>query len=117
MENGPIVYSYGKHDFSDWKDVAEPIGSLVSMTRAAEAMEAHDRAVSMGIWECSRGVWRRQVLAAEFSYILRGHCFFTPDGMTPVELRAGDSVYFPSNCVGTWDIREDLAKSYFIVSS
>lgn len=116
MENKPIVFSCGSPEFSDWRAVAEPTGELISRTRSAEAKQAGEHGVSMGIWECSKGVWRRQVLSAEFSYILHGRCYFTPDGMDPVELRAGDSVYFPQNCAGIWDIREDLLKSYFILS-
>ncbi len=70
----------------------------------------------MGIWECTPGIWRRQVVKREFSYILAGHCIFTPDGQPPIELRAGDSVYFPANCHGVWDVREDLRKSYLIIN-
>ncbi|WP_288830913.1 cupin domain-containing protein [uncultured Paraburkholderia sp.] len=112
----PVVYrNGGDTQFSNWTDVAAPIGDLVSQTRTANDARMDEEGVAFGIWECSRGVWRRQVTKREFSHILAGHCFFTPEGQSAVELRAGDSVYFPANCSGTWDVREDIRKSYLII--
>ena len=102
-------------DFSPWAAVAVPLETPVAQTRTAHARRLTEEGVAVRIWECTRGIWRRQVVKREFSYILAGHCIFTPDGQAPVELRAGDSVYFPTNCHGVRDIREDLRKSYLII--
>lgn len=110
-----VIFNNKDHLFSEWSSVVAPIGIPVAQTRTGQSHVLGDHGVSMGLWECSRGVWRRQVLAREYSYIVAGHCFFTPDGQEPIELRAGDSVFFPANCSGIWDIREDLLKSYLIL--
>jgi uncharacterized cupin superfamily protein len=112
----PVVHRYEDSTrFSPWVDVAAPVGDPVSRTRTAHDGRSEEEGVAFGIWECSRGVWRRQVTKREFSHILAGHCFFTPDDQAPIELRAGDSVFFPANCNGIWDIREDIRKSYLII--
>lgn len=68
-----------------------------------------------GVWECTPGRFRRQVLEREFSHFISGHCFFEPDGGEPIELRPGDAVLFPANCQGTWDVRETVRKSFLII--
>jgi uncharacterized protein len=42
------------------------------------------------VWECSPGVWRRQVLLAERCHFVSGHAFFTPEGGEQLELKSGD---------------------------
>ena len=93
--------------------VREPIDSPVS-SASTHAVEGQDGLLT-GVWECSPGRWRRQVLSREFSHFIAGHCVFTPDDGEPVELRAGDAVLFPANCQGTWDIRETVRKSFVII--
>lgn len=112
----PVIYRCDDSmQFSRWAEVAAPIGATISRTRTAQDGRSEAEGVAFGIWECSRGVWRRQVTKREFSHILAGHCFFTPEGQAPMELCAGDSVYFPANCNGVWDVREDVRKSYLII--
>jgi uncharacterized protein len=90
-------------------------GSPVAMTRLGPAaIPAGENAIA-GIWECTPGVFRRQIAKREFSHFIAGHCFFTPDGGDPIEIRAGDAAYFPANCNGVWDVREAVRKSYVIV--
>ncbi|MHB9798993.1 cupin domain-containing protein [Pseudomonas sp. MT3] len=93
--------------------VKEPLGEPVAAA-ATHAREAANGLLT-GVWECSPGRWRRQVLASEFSHFIAGHCFFIPDDGEPIELRAGDAVLFPANCAGTWDIRETVRKSFVII--
>ncbi|SDO68048.1 cupin domain-containing protein [Pseudomonas jinjuensis] len=93
--------------------VKEPIGTPVSAT-AIHAEESADGLLT-GVWECSPGRWRRQVMEREFSHFIAGHCFFIPDDGDPIELRAGDAVLFPANCQGIWDIRESVRKSFVII--
>ncbi|MOA14347.1 Cupin domain protein [compost metagenome] len=83
-------------------------------TRTALHRSAQDQNATMGIWECSPGQFRRQVMEAEYSYIISGEGSFTPDGGESIEFRAGDALYFPANTEGTWDIRQALRKTYLI---
>lgn len=39
--------------------------------------------VDAGIWECSPGVFRREVTQREFSHFLEGYCTFVPDEGSP----------------------------------
>lgn len=91
-----------------------PIGDLVAHSRLGQDKTVEESAASVGIWECSPGVFRRHIMNREFSHIISGWCIFTPDGGEPVELRAGDAVFFPANSAGVWDIREQLRKTYVI---
>ncbi|MCP8466638.1 cupin domain-containing protein [Pseudomonas sp. ZM23] len=93
--------------------VKEPIGEPVA-DAATHSQQSADGLLT-GVWECTPGRWRRQVLAREFSHIVAGHGFFVPDDGEPIELRAGDAVLFPANCAGTWDIRQTLRKSFVII--
>lgn len=93
--------------------VREPIDTPVSST-ATHAVEGPAGLLS-GVWECTPGRWRRQVLACEFSHFICGHCLFIPDDGEPIELRAGDAILFPANYQGTWDIRETVRKSFVII--
>lgn len=95
------------------KPVPKPLGDLVSET-ATYAVEGPQQLLT-GIWECTPGRWRRQVLSREFSHFVAGHCFFIPDEGEPIELRAGDAVLFPANCQGEWDVRETVRKSFLIM--
>lgn len=69
---------------------------------------------STGIWECTAGRLRRQVPQAEYSYFISGRGSFTPDGQGKIEFRAGDSIYFPADSQGEWDILETVRKAYVI---
>lgn len=92
--------------------VAAPLGDPVSLCRTLG--HAPGAQVSMGVWECSPGLWRRQVMRAEFSHLLEGRCRFIPDGGEPITLAAGDAVYFPPHSSGVWDISETVRKVYVI---
>lgn len=68
-----------------------------------------------GIWECSPGRFERQVAQAEVMHILRGSCSFTPEGGEPLEIRAGDTAFFPAHTTGVWHIRETVRKVYVVL--
>jgi uncharacterized protein len=92
--------------------VAVPIGEPVAQLKASEIVSLPDKQVEAGVWECSPGVWSRQVKQAEFCHFIAGHCFFTPEGGQPMEIRAGDAIFFPPNSKGTWDVKETVRKTY-----
>lgn len=94
-------------------DVKQPIGELVARTRIS--VEDAGASLLTGVWECSPGRWRRQVLEREFSHFIVGYGFFVPDHGPTIEIHAGDAVFFPANCQGEWDIRETVRKSFVII--
>ncbi|WP_044872515.1 cupin domain-containing protein [Pseudomonas sp. LFM046] len=91
-----------------------PVGDVVAHARLGQAVTLEESTASVGVWECSPGMFRRAVMNREFSHIISGWCTFTPDGGETIELRAGDAVLFPADCEGVWDIREKLRKTYVI---
>ena len=100
----------------DWGTVGDPIGLPVCTLRGKK-MAAHDAGgPDIGIWECSPGRYRRQILSAESMHILAGEAVFTPDGGTPVTLVAGDVVLFPAGTLGEWEIKVALRKMYVVFS-
>jgi uncharacterized cupin superfamily protein len=72
---------------------------------------------STGLWECEPGKFARSVAQAEVMHILRGAGTFTPAGGTPLEFRAGDTLFFPQNTTGAWDVKETIRKLYVILDS
>lgn len=101
--------------FSSATPVAAPLGAPVSQTRTARHKEIEEQKVSTGVWECTPGIWRRQVLSAEYSYFISGAGSFTMDGGEKIEFKSGDAIYFAPNTQGVWDIRETVRKTYLII--
>ncbi|MEN8336426.1 cupin domain-containing protein [Acinetobacter baumannii] len=98
--------------FTSFTPVAEPIGEPLSMTRTALETETED--ALLGVWECTPGKWRRQVLQAEYSYFLSGQGRFLHDNGEITVFKAGDGIFFPANSTGIWEIEHTVRKSYVI---
>lgn len=92
--------------------VSVPIGEPIAHLKCFEAVELTEKQVEAGVWECSPGVWRRQVRQAELCHFVAGHAFFTPEDGAKIEIKAGDAVFFPPNSRGVWDVRETIRKTY-----
>jgi uncharacterized protein len=92
--------------------VGSPIGQPVVQLKCAVSAVVPERQIEAGVWEASPGRWRRQIVTAEFCHFLSGRCTFTPDDGPPLEIKAGDAVFFPPNSLGVWDVRETLRKVY-----
>ncbi|KSW24092.1 MULTISPECIES: cupin domain-containing protein [unclassified Pseudomonas] len=93
--------------------VGVPLGEPVSHTRTAE-VERPDQ-VDTGIWECTPGRWRRQIVEQEFCHFISGRGTFTPDDGEPIAFQAGDAFLLPQNSLGVWDIQETVRKTYVII--
>ncbi|AZD22584.1 cupin domain-containing protein [Pseudomonas chlororaphis] len=93
--------------------VAVPLGSPVAVT-SVTCVERND-GVETGIWECTPGRWRRQIVAQEFCHFIQGRCTFTPDSGDPLLIEAGDALMLPANSTGTWDIQETVRKTYVLI--
>jgi hypothetical protein len=103
------------HDLSDWGRAKESIGQPVAAIRGSELFDAHAPRDRIGVWECSPGRWRRQVMEREFAHFISGQGRFVPDHGEPIEIFAGDAVWFPAYTTGTWEIAETLRKTYVII--
>lgn len=108
-----LIRIEGESAFSASAPVGAPTSEQIAMTRVAGNTKTP--VGSAGIWECSPGRFRRQVAQAEYSYFIEGEGSFTLDGGQPVEFRAGDSIYFPANAQGEWEIRSIVRKAYLIL--
>ncbi|UBM24518.1 cupin domain-containing protein [Pseudomonas sp. p1(2021b)] len=93
--------------------VAAPLGEPVAVT-SVTWVERSD-GVETGIWECTPGRWRRQIVQQEFCHFVKGRCTFTPDGGEPLHIEAGDALMLPANSTGTWDIQETVRKTYVLI--
>jgi uncharacterized protein len=95
--------------------VSVPLGTPVSDVRSRSLVSSSNSRLRIGVWHCTPGRWRRQVVQAEFCHFLEGDCTFVPDDDGPVlTIRAGDVVYFPANTTGTWEIRASSRKIFII---
>jgi len=110
-----LIRLHDEDAFTAATPVGQPIGNPIAMSRVAGHRALEDRNAMTGIWECSPGQFRRQVAEAEYSYIISGEGSFTPDDGKPIELRAGDALYFAANTHGVWDIRQTVRKTYLIL--
>ncbi len=93
--------------------VAVPLGEPVAV--ASTTSVERDDGVETGIWECTPGRWRRQIVQQEFCHFIKGRCTFTPDGGEPLHIEAGDALMLPANSTGIWDIQETVRKSYVLI--
>jgi uncharacterized cupin superfamily protein len=95
----------------DWGPAVKPEGLPIAEKRGLW-FPAHGRGIAMGMWECSPGRWRREVMLAEYAYFISGRGCFVPDGGVPFDIRPGDAIFFPMNTTGTWEITETIRKSF-----
>lgn len=100
---------------TDWGPAKVPVGTLIARIRSSEQTSGDDGRDRVGVWECTPGRWRRQVMEREFAHFLSGRARFVPDHGEPFDINAGDAVWFPADTTGTWEIIETLRKSYVIV--
>lgn len=98
----------------DWGKVGVPLGEPVSALRGTHIAEEAGGSYECGVWECTPGRWRRQIVKAEFCQFLAGRCTFTADSGEVLEIEAGDAIFFPANTLGIWDVKETVRKSYLV---
>jgi uncharacterized cupin superfamily protein len=69
----------------------------------------------VGIWSCTPGVIEMASLPFnEFVTLFGGKALITVDGADSIEIKAGDSFFFPKGAAVRWDIRETVSK-YMLV--
>ena len=97
----------------DSNPVAVPLGTPVAVASTL-SVERND-GVETGIWECTPGRWRRQIMEQEFCHFIQGRCTFTPDNGETLTIEAGDALMLPANSTGIWDIQETVRKTYVLI--
>lgn len=105
----------GRSDLADDGAVTRPITHPACQTRSLELAEVPG-GHRTGAWETTPGSYLRQVAEAEVMHILAGRCSFTPEGGEPLHIEAGDTVFFPANTKGQWDMHETVRKIYVVFS-
>lgn len=101
----------------DWGVTERPLSEPPCQLRGLDISLEGAGKNSTGLWECEPGQFERNVVQAEVMHILRGAGTFTPTAGTPLEFRAGDTLFFPQNTTGAWDVKETIRKLYVILGS
>ena len=95
---------------------ARPLSEPPCRLRGIEVALEGAGANQSGLWECEPGRFERQLPNAEVMHILAGACTFTPQGGAPIEIRAGDTLFFPAQTAGVWHVHETLRKVYVVMA-
>lgn len=112
-----IAQSATTQELQEQGPVAVPLSTPSCTIRGLDVRVPGRPDCDTGLWECSPGRFRRQVASGEVMHILVGAGRFTPEaeGAAPVEFRAGDTLFFPPDTRGVWEIRETVRKLYVMV--
>lgn len=68
--------------------------------------------MASGIWECTVGSYHATYTAYEYVVLIEGRITITPDGGTPVTVKAGDAFVVEPTFKGTWKIEENVRKHF-----
>lgn len=71
-------------------------------------------ALFAGVWECTQGSFRYEYTFTELATILKGSIAVTDSGGVRHELGVGDSFLVRQGETVTWEVLEDMRKSYFL---
>lgn len=105
-----------KADLHELGPVKIPLGPETSQLTGIKYLDNAPGVDCMGIWECSPGRWQRTIMHEEFAHFICGSARFIPeDGSDPIDIHAGDTIWFPANSKGVWDIRENVRKVYVVI--
>lgn len=113
----PTVIHQPEH--ADLGAFHDRVGALTPrmQERDCASFEVPASGIEMGYWEGTPGEFpAKRDGYSEMCHIIYGHATVHTDGGTPVELRAGDSIAFPSGWVGRWELHEATRKLYIIVN-
>jgi uncharacterized cupin superfamily protein len=107
--------SIRKEDLDPLGPVKIPLSAPAAMLVGRKYLDNAPGIDSMGIWQCSPGRWQRTIMEEEFAHFVSGSARFVPEGGAPIDIRAGDTIWFPANSRGVWEISEDVRKVYVII--
>src|ERR1700743_1977153 len=119
QDSMPILISQAadirREDLDQLGPVKIPLSSPTSLLVGKKYIDEIPGIDSMGIWECSPGRWQRTIMEEEFAHFVKGSARFVPTKGDPIEIKAGDTIWFPANSAGVWEIEEDVRKVYVII--
>jgi len=95
--------------------VKKPISTPASQLTGRKYIDDADGIDCMGIWECSPGRWERTIMQEEFAHFITGSATFIPPDGEQIEIKAGDTIWFPANSRGVWEIKENVRKVYVVI--
>lgn len=98
----------------DWGEVAKPIGKPVSHESGVLIFRREDRSSEMGVWQCTPGRWRCDVVSDEFCYFLSGKAIYTADDGVITTVEAGYAGAFPAGWAGECEVIETVRKVYMV---
>jgi uncharacterized cupin superfamily protein len=107
LENAAAIPAAELEDWGPPKNV----GDSTCQLRGIQLIENPDGSEG-GVWECTPGRFVREIMQAELTTFLSGSAIFHPEEGEPIEISAGDVLYFPENTRGTWEVRETVRKAY-----
>lgn len=94
---------------------ADKDGGITESNSKANAWALHTSAAGdmvSGIWECTVGSYHATYTAYEYVVLIAGKITITPDGGTPVTVKAGDSFVVEPTFNGIWKIEENVRKHF-----
>ena len=71
-----------------------------------------DGSMMSGYWEATPGTYHATYSAYEFVHVIEGKMTITPDGGTPVHIKAGDAFVVEADFKGLWKIEETIRKHF-----
>ena len=79
---------------------------------------ASNSKLDCGIWKSEPGHWRIEMPAdeCELFTVISGVCRLHDDDGTAIEAIAGDSVFIPYGFLGSFEVIEEISKTYAILS-
>src|SRR3954451_2001460 len=104
----PQAAAIPKEDLDLLGGVKIPLSEPAAVLMGKKYIDETPGIDSMGIWECSPGRWQRTIMQEEFAHFIKGSARFIPDEGEPIDIYAGDPIWFPANSTGVWEITEEV---------
>ena len=92
---------------ADWIIEGDPQGSAVILWKSADGKQCN------GIWECTPGTFD-WIHTDETATLVAGRVTVTPEGGGPLEIAAGDVVFFPEGTKTRWQVHETVRKAFHL---
>jgi uncharacterized cupin superfamily protein len=102
-------------NLEDWGAVPTALSDPAPTLRGIEKIVPGIPVTDTGVWECTPGKFSRSIAGAEIMHFLAGECEFTPTDGETIRISAGDTVFFPANTFGVWNVRSTVRKLYVII--
>ena len=92
---------------AEWVIEGDPKASATLLWKSADGKQAN------GIWECTPGTFS-WIHTDETATLVAGRVTVTPEGGEPIEISAGDVVFFPEGTKTRWEVHETVRKAFHL---